>query len=261
LGSLWLRVFKAAFDAAGAPVGEFTLGAIDALLAVNAEQVQILRRTEGKVDDLLHGPFQAGIDWLDDARKPHRSAADRAIYVERAKERFVDAQAQLRGHTKALSQVHVAVTYALSGHPSDWEAWLTRAQVTADETILAAVREAADSSYTVFFGRLRKRGIKTEDALREVERSGPIVEGIGEILHKPIAWEIDLTPSVHYPGLGNRGEGAWQHGHITFRRNDESWEAALPFGGDAEVVATLDRIREQSTSGRHVSPTDDEESS
>lgn len=222
---MWLPLLKSLFDASGTPAAEFALGAIEALLVANGEQIQILRRTEGKVDDLLHGPLAAGITWLDEARQPHRSEEERNLDVERAKECFVAAQAQLHGHTKAVSQVYVAAAYFLGGHATDGARWLAQARDTADGHIREAVLRAEALDHLVLFTGKLRRGI--EEATRAVEQSGPLVEHIGEVLGgAPVVWTARVRLEISRVVI--RGTLPPKRERTTFRRNDEVWECMLP---------------------------------
>lgn len=206
--------------------------ALDALLSQVVEQhkqeMASLGRIEGKVDALLSGPFKSGSDWLISASRPHRSNTERIRYIELAQERFVDSQAQLSGHAKVISQLHVALTHGLLGHPDDFNEWLLRARTTADSAILSSLQEAVvrQGFFTGMFGRSRRAARAFVAELRSYE---PVLQDLNTLLgrHRPIEWSAEIYEWEEWVPPIEMGESGW-----TTRR-------ALIVYREGEVLARL----------------------
>lgn len=181
-------------DALQGKLLDAVLGALlDQVVEQRKQELVILRRIEGKVDALLQGPFNAGSDWLASASRPHRSHADRIAYIERALERFMDAQAQLSGYPKVVSQLHVALAHGLLGHPEDFEEWLVRAYETADGALMGSLRKAerGHGFFTGMFGGSRRAA---RAFFREFRAYTLVLEDLDTVLggHPSIQWSAEV---------------------------------------------------------------------
>ena len=205
---------------------------IDKVLGIHDEQLEAQLRVERNLDDLLAGPFHAGIDWLESARAPNRTAKERREYTERALEKFVDAQAQLRGHGKAVAQVYAAVAHALLGHGSDFERWLGRARDTADATIAEALEraKARNRLLTGLFGRDRRA---SHAFLAELGPNHAVIAAINATLdpgsavewsYEILRWEEDVAK------IEPLDSGVAQRSSLHVQRGDEVTILADPYG-------------------------------
>ena len=202
---------------------------LTSLVALQSEELEAVLRVESQVNALVDSPFQEGQSWLETAARPHRTAEDRAKYLDHALTAFMRAQAQQRGFDQAVAQLHVALSFALLGYPIDANEWLQKAYTAADAQVTAGLEQAerqATSLRALIFGEERI----AEDFAALVERNGALLAAIAAV-QEPMAerqaWSVkDVESSVHAGGAMGPG------GPIATMRRLEVYR------GD-EVLATL----------------------
>jgi hypothetical protein len=104
-------------------------GLLKSIIAARDDQVALLQRIDQNVQDLLRGPFNAGVTFLEEASRRTSSPDDRARDLHAARERFVDALGQeIRDPARrSVIEIHLALTLLALNRWEDAEDHLERA--------------------------------------------------------------------------------------------------------------------------------------
>lgn len=203
---------------------------LNKVLDIHSQELEALLRIEEKLDDLLAGPFNAGLAWLESARLPHRTAAERLEYTEQALKKFIEAQAQLKGFDRAVSQLYVGVAHGLLGHGQDFEIWIVRARKTADEAITAALwqAQARQGFLTGSFGRSRRA---SRAFLQTLAPNQSLIAGLNSFLAhlSPIEWSYEIAEWEEWIPPVEQFESGWtKRRALRVRRDGSETELAAP---------------------------------
>jgi hypothetical protein len=184
---------------AGEVVGRPTNALLDAVLRSNAEQISLLKRIDQNVDDLLRGPFNAGLAWLDEARRPHRSSDERRQDLENARRSFIDAigNEQRDPARNAVIKSYLAFTAVADNDFVAAEDYLEDAHEVLKSSYVATMRATT-------FWSARREPVDLA-ALREC------FDGISD-LRVALGAHYDSVPRYllsgwHLPGLRGRSDG------------------------------------------------------
>lgn len=98
---------------------------ISALLDGQKEQIVLLEKIDRNVEQLIQGPFNAGIVRLREALVPYRSPQDRVELITKARDSFYDAFGQ--EHTplrRSLISLHIGICWLALGSLYDARSWI-----------------------------------------------------------------------------------------------------------------------------------------
>jgi hypothetical protein len=113
--------------------------AVQRILGLQPETVRLLQAADGKLDLLREGPYHAGRAFVAAAARAGDDADRRDRELEKARDRFMDAQGTLRGDAmmSSLADLHIALIEHTVGHSTEATHWAAEAHTHA----VRAVRE------------------------------------------------------------------------------------------------------------------------
>jgi hypothetical protein len=200
--TFWLQLVGPFQAALAGVIAEAAISRLlTSLIALQSEELEAMLRVESKVNALVGGPFQEGQSLLEIAAQPHRSAEDRAKYLDLALIAFLRAQAQQQGFDQAVAQLYVALSFALLGHPIDANEWLQKAYVAADAQIATRLQQAQRQA-TGFRAKVigAPRHI-AEDFAALVERNSALLAAISAVqepMESRQPWSVKDTESLEW---------------------------------------------------------------
>lgn len=128
------------------PGGQVTGKLIDVALAelglVEANSSMLLNRIDANVQALVEAPFKVGIIYLKDAIKAHRSLEEKWVFIDKAKEKFIEALVLEQDNlSKIQIKMYIGLCWLLLNQAEDSRDWLTDAARSIQSLMIEIERE------------------------------------------------------------------------------------------------------------------------
>jgi tetratricopeptide (TPR) repeat protein len=112
--------------------GAVAANALQAILEDQDNQLNELERIKADTQSLVRGPYNTGMSWLDEAAQDSASARDRQEFLEKARDKFMEAQGQEHDLLyRALTEYQLGNCWALLGKTERARIWYQRAYASA----------------------------------------------------------------------------------------------------------------------------------
>jgi tetratricopeptide (TPR) repeat protein len=113
--------------------GAMVTNALLAIIEDRAEEREHLKLIGEKMDGLVEGKYDTGMEYLKQAARPYRSGEDRRRFIDDARHSFMEAHGQERNlFRKALIEYQLGNCWTLLGSMEDARHWFERAHASAE---------------------------------------------------------------------------------------------------------------------------------
>lgn len=86
---------------------------LETILGIQSEEIELIKKIDQKIQNLSEGPFYTGIEYFKEATCPNRDLDKQIYFIEKAKEKFMDAYGIFQGDKfwVSLTTFHIALCW------------------------------------------------------------------------------------------------------------------------------------------------------
>jgi len=227
--------------------GALITKALEQILADRSEELKQLDQVKADTQALVRGPYNTGMDWLEQAAQPYRSIQERDEFICKARDEFVRARGQEQNqYSRALIEYHLGNCWTLLGSNKDAQYWFQRAHKSAIEYLRESVLRAK------WYELRPELGVGDAAGSPPPPLSLPI--GLALTSAKAVGGVVLAGAGAVVPGLQGPGAGLvkWAAHDVAYRRSYRAYrQSKKEFREEARpalhLIDALEQLRYQAS--------------